>query len=93
MNHCDQVELFPDVPGQAICCLGSSRGERPHARLDGPVARPGLKAAGDPEDDDEEEEEKKKQDEDEDEDGDDEEGEEETWQVAGIPGGEDDASD
>lgn len=86
MNNCDQAELSPDFPGQAMCYLGSSRGERPHARLDGPVARPGLKAAGDPEDDDEEEEEKKKkQDEDEDEDGDDEEGEEETWQVAGIP--------
>jgi hypothetical protein len=48
-------------------------GERPLARIDSAVARPGLKATGDPEDDEEEEEEKKKREEDKDEDEDEEE--------------------
>ena len=63
-NNGGQTELSPVFPGQVPSYLGLTCGERPLARFDSAVARPRLKATGDPEDDEEEEEEKKKKSED-----------------------------
>ncbi len=91
INIRGQTELPPVFSGQVPSYLELTCGERPFARIDRAVARPGLNATGDPEDDEEEEEEeeeeKKKLEEDEKEDEEEEEendGEEEEvpWQVA-----------
>jgi hypothetical protein len=78
------TELSPVLPGQVPSYLGLTCGERPRARFDSAVARPRLKATGDPEDDEEEEEEeeKKKREDDEEKEENDGEDDEEPLQVA-----------